>query len=519
MNSLRFRLALLSTLISGVVIVSFGVFAWKLTERSLLESVDLRLSIPLDRILRDLHPFENNARVKTYTEIAYREEIDSGNLMVWIKDDRLDEVLFSGPDAKWVTGVDPELIKPKIPPVPQEGELGAREILDGLREEFGGPPPEGMGRPPLPKGPPPPRQDPRGAGPPRPDAELPVEFSNAQLSGKNWRLGVAQDRGFTVLIGQELSSVTTELSRIRRWFLVALPVGLLLIGGGGWLVAKRAMRPVRIITETARKISAAGLDERIPPAARDSPELAKLVDVLNAMMDRLERSFHHAVRFSADVSHELKTPLAVMQGEIEAALRECAPGSREEQGLLSLGQETQRLKAITKSLMLLSQADSGRLPIKRETFSLSDELEAVCEDAEILCGEAGLDLICDTKSGVTIHSDPILLRQAIQNLVSNAVKYNRPEGWVSVILRRFSDAGPSVITVSNSGPGIPEADRDKIFDRFYRVDKARTRSIDGFGLGLNLTQEIVRALGGTLSLSGASEDETRFEITLPDHPS
>ncbi|MCP5540920.1 MAG: HAMP domain-containing protein [Akkermansiaceae bacterium] len=553
MMSLRARLALLSTLVSGVVILGFGYFAWKITERSLRESMDLRLAVPIDRIVRDLHPNSDNERVRRYVEAAFREDMDAGKLLLWIRRDRLNEVFAKAPETNWLEQLDPKLLKPRPfapperrrPAAPENANDFLAALMDG--EDGLGSGPEPFRRPPPRRGPkagdgPPPRNaeegdpgpptDPAprpgdpGFGPPLDDVQIgmppptgepvPIDYATIQADGRSWRVGVTGERGFTVAMGQDLGEIESELHRIRRRFLIGLPICLLAIGGGGWLVAHRAMRPVRVITETAEKITATGLDERIPASTRISPELANLVDVLNRMMDRLEHSFRHAMRFSADVSHELKTPLAIMQGEIEAALRECEAGTREEQNLVTLGQETQRLKAITGSLMLLAQADAGSLAVRRRRFSLTGEMEALAEDAEILCAEAGLTLHLDLEGGLEADSDPVLFRQALQNLVSNAVKYNHAGGRVGIVLRRTEPEGHrAVVAVSNTGPGIPEDERDKIFGRFYRVDKARSRNIDGFGLGLNLAWEIIRVLGGNLRLAEANEQETRFEIEFP----
>ena len=339
-----------------------------------------------------------------------------------------------------------------------------------------------------------------------------VAFHTLKINGHQWRAGVIRDHGHLVLMATELSDLQSEIRRVRSLFFLSLPICLLVIGFGGWFVAHRAMRPVNLIAETASRITAHGLDQRIPREAHEYHELSRLVEVLNGMMNRLEHSFRHAVRFSADVSHELKTPLTVMQASVQTALKECEPGSTAEQNLIVVSQEAQRLSLITRSLMLLAQADAGQLAIRKETFSLSDEIEALGEDAEILCEDAGLKLEIDVTPGITMCTDHVLMRQALQNLVSNAVKYNKAGGVVSIRLYRDPVTAEAIFEISNTGAGIPEEAREKIFDRFYRVDRARSRNIDGFGLGLNLAWEIVRAIEGELILRKATDEITRFEI-------
>jgi len=199
---------------------------------------------------------------------------------------------------------------------------------------------------------------------------------------------------------------------------------------------------------------------------------------------------------------------------VQDALKDCPSGSTAEDSLLTVSQEAERLKRITRSLMMLAQADAGQLQVRSETFSLSREVEAICEDAEILCEEAGLRFEAQIDPEIDASADPVLLRQAMQNLVSNAVKYNHSGGSVTCRLYRFDDASEIVFEVANTGPGISEENESKIFERFYRVDRSRSRDVDGFGLGLNLAWEIVRAMNGELLLVKSGDELTRFQVRL-----
>ena len=533
MKSLRLRLALITTAISGVVLVVFGLLGWGLTFRLLRESIDLRISVPLDRTVQLLHPRADFEAVFEGVDQAFLAEVDEGKRLILALDRDGDE-LHRTPRTQWAEQLDPRLLdnsSPVVPfpdgvarpnnPPPRPAETGSED--DWQPEDFflpreggeGGRPPRRGDFGPLNGGPPPhllrpPRgereQGRRDRAPPR------IAFRTVSINGANWRIGIVEDRGYRLILGSELSQFEGEIRRVRNLFLTALPLCLFIIGLGGWFVARRALKPVDLIADTAGQVTVRGLDLRIPEQAHEYRELSHLVDVLNGMMARLEQSFQHANRFSADVSHELKTPLAVMQAAVQTALKECAPGSSEEQHLLTVSQEAERLKRITRSLMLLAQADSGRLVLRKEKVSVSEEAEALCEDAEILCEKNGLRLTKEIQPDLFLETDSVLLRQAMQNLVSNAVKYNQPEGEVVCRLFRRSGQDETVFSVANTGPGIPEEDRDKIFQRFYRVDRSRSRDIDGFGLGLNLASEIVRAMGGELRLVDASEEITRFEI-------
>jgi len=234
--------------------------------------------------------------------------------------------------------------------------------------------------------------------------------------------------------------------------------------------------------------------------------------VLNAMMDRLEASFRQAVRFSADASHELKTPLAIMQGELENALQAAEPDSSEQRLFSGLLEETQRLKSITRGLLLLSQADSGQLRLTLEEVNLSSELETLVDDASVLATGSDLHFDLALAPNVRVRADRSLLQMAVLNLLSNAVKYNRSGGRVTVDLTTTGDE--IALTVCNTGPGIPAGDQRKVFERFFRGDRTRSRAIDGLGLGLSLAREIVIAHQGRLALQESTPERTCFVLTL-----
>jgi signal transduction histidine kinase len=231
------------------------------------------------------------------------------------------------------------------------------------------------------------------------------------------------------------------------------------------------------------------------------------------MMDRLEASFRQATRFSADASHELKTPLAIMQGELENALQAAASGSAEQQLFSTLLEETQRLKTITRSLLLLAQADAGQLKLALEPMDLSAELEAMLEDARVLAAELPLTFETYLQPDLRVPGDRALLHLAMFNLINNAIKYNVSDGRIE--LRLESERDKTIFTIGNTGPGIPAGDQAKVFERFFRVDQANSPRVDGIGLGLSLAREIVRAHGGELSLRESRAGWTCFVLNLP----
>jgi two-component system, OmpR family, heavy metal sensor histidine kinase CusS len=204
-----------------------------------------------------------------------------------------------------------------------------------------------------------------------------------------------------------------------------------------------------------------------------------------------------------------------MQGELEAALREAPASSQQQRVYASQLEEVTRLKRIVSSLLLLSRADAGQLNLARERIDVSSNFAAICEDAEILADAADITLTSEVEPGLDIMGDRALLQQVFQNLISNAVKYNRPTGSIICRLRRDDVGGNALFDFENTGDCIPEEDQGKIFRRFHRADAARGRDIDGFGLGLNLALEIARAHSGTLVLIKSDTESTHFRLTIP----
>ena len=268
------------------------------------------------------------------------------------------------------------------------------------------------------------------------------------------------------------------------------------------------MRPLDRIVATARHLTASDLSRRIPSGPRDDHEFSQLIAVLNGMMDRLQISFEQAARFTADASHELKTPLAVMQVTLHDSLRRGALGHEE---IESLARECARLKSITHSLLLLSQADAGKLPLTRERYDLSHDLARLVEDADAICDHAEIRCEHDLAPDLFIIADRALMRHVFQNLLSNAVKYNRSNGLVKITLTDID--AHAVFTIANTGPGIPAAAQPRLFERFFRADAARTG--EGAGLGLNIADELARANGAELRLLESVEDHTRLEVRIP----
>jgi heavy metal sensor kinase len=313
-------------------------------------------------------------------------------------------------------------------------------------------------------------------------------------------------------MGVNLQAFRAEMWRVGLAFLSALPPTLLLSAVAGWLVSRRALGPVSRVTETAARITAQDLSKRIPARTEDK-EFEDLITVLNQMLERLDASYQQAVRFSADAAHELKTPLTVLQGELEAALRESPADSESQRRNADLMGEVVRLRAIVEKLLLLARADAGQLQLRLESVDLAELVRETADDLTILA--PNLTIRMDLADSAPVRADQDLLRQVLQNLASNAVKYSCDGGTVTLMLST-GDSGVC-LEVANTGETVPEADRERIFDRFHRGDKSRGRRVEGVGLGLSLAREIVSAHGGRLELKDSRNGLTTFALTLPAH--
>ncbi len=493
--SLRLKIAVLSTVISAVVLVGFGLVAFLMISKQKLESLDTEI-----RSIGTRHPgwITNRRDFKRLDEalgfIFGEDHRDQVILMV--KDAADGSVLYTS--SGWPKDFDSAQVDCSLAVDPKATDVTSDSSDDGdLRNGRGR---GGMGR----------GLGPGGGGGQVSFTKKP-KFQTIRTAVGEWRLGMLGTADTTLIIGLNSAQTRAELDHLRNAFLFALPLALALVGIGGWLVAGRALRPMRVIASTAERVTARGLDQRIPVSNED-PEIARVILVLNRMMDRLENSFKQATRFSADASHELKTPLSIMQGELENALQDASPGSREQQVFSNLLEETQRLKTITRGLLLLARADAGQLKPAEEALDIALMLEGIIEDTRVLAEEMRLDFEVALTPEITVQADSVLLRTALLNLFVNAVKYNEPGGKIRVDLK--SQESHVVLIIGNSGPGIPETDQARIFTRFHRVDVARQRQVDGVGLGLSLAREIVRAHGGELELQESRPGWTSFVLRM-----
>src|SRR5262245_45793604 len=298
-----------------------------------------------------------------------------------------------------------------------------------------------------------------------------------------------------------------ELGELLGIMGAGFPLAVLLAGLGGYVLARRALAPLGRMADRARTITAERLDERVP-VENPGDELGQLAAVFNDAFARLERSFEQLRRFTADASHELRTPLTAMRSVGEVGLREHREGVAYREVIGSMLEETDRLGRLVEGLLTLSRADGGNVPLTREGVDLAELGRDVAGHLGVLAEEKHQSLTVDAPGPVTAWVDRLVLRQALINLVDNAVKYTPAGGKVRIAVR---NGGPGpMIEFIDTGPGIPLDQRDRIFDRFYRIDKARSRDLGGAGLGLSIVRWAVEAHRGRIDVDSVEGHGSTF---------
>jgi heavy metal sensor kinase len=329
------------------------------------------------------------------------------------------------------------------------------------------------------------------------------------------------DGHFVLAAATSLHDDAEMLGNARLAMSIAIPVALLLAWLGGWLLAGRSLAPMVDIGDAAATISATNLGDRVP-IANPSDEVGQLAAVINGLLDRLERAFAQQRQFVADASHELRTPVAVVQNEAARALsRAGRSGAEYEDAFTVVQAAARRLQRIVDDLFLLARADAGELPVRRQPLYLEEIVRECVRELRTLAAQRGLALHVVLPNEAPYEGDEALLRRLLINLLDNAVKYSSPGGAVDIRLSRADDTYQ--LEVENSGPSIPAELQGRIFDRFVRGDSARTRAdgneadalTSGAGLGLSIARWIATAHTGTLALARSDQSGTVFRLSLP----
>ena len=313
-----------------------------------------------------------------------------------------------------------------------------------------------------------------------------------------------------IQVGRSETAMREQIRNVTLILLLGLPLAVATAGFGGYLLARRALAPIERMTERAETITAERLSDRLP-VSNPYNEMGRLATVFNATLGRLQESFEQMRRFTADVSHELRTPLTAIRSVGEVGLR----GRRDENEYRtivgSMLEEADRLAVLVDRLLTLSRTETGASRLSIEPIVLKELAESVVADLAVLAEEKSQQLVVEAHGAPCGSGDRLMLRQALINLLDNAIKFSPP--GAGIVIRLADASGKAVIDVIDRGPGIPEAAREHIFDRFYRA--SGTADVIGTGLGLSISKSAVEKCGGSLTLERTDAQGSTFRVTLP----
>jgi len=331
-----------------------------------------------------------------------------------------------------------------------------------------------------------------------------------------------------IQVASSLQDVEDVLRTLVLILIITVPSILMIASLGGLFLANKALKPVDQITQTARLITSQNLNQRIQ-TLKVKDEISRLIDTFNEMISRLDQSFRQVKQFTTDASHELKTPLTILKGEVEVGLRKQRLPHEYEQILQSNLEEINRMSKIVEDLLLLSKADIGEIRLIKEDIHLNRFIHGLIEQMKILAQPKSIRIeTSNHQEEVHVLADPLRMRELFINLIENGIKYTEDGGKILITITKethdpfgapFSLGRSSEsfahITVADTGIGIAKEDQEKIFDRFFRVDKARSREQGGSGLGLSICKWIVEAHQGQITVQSEPGKGSSFTVRLP----
>jgi heavy metal sensor kinase len=295
--------------------------------------------------------------------------------------------------------------------------------------------------------------------------------------------------------------------------LVSVPAVLVIAGIVGQALSRRALSPIERMTLRAREITAETLGRRFANHEAND-ELARLARALNDTLARIESAFDQLRRFTSDCSHELRTPLAMIRSVGELGLQKALTTNECRNCIGSMLEEVDRLTSLVDSLLMITRADAGKLPLQQVPVRVMGLTREAASLFDVLIEEKSLRLVLDGDERVEVEADRVILKQALVNIIHNAVKYS-PAGGIIVVRVLNRDASEVTVEIEDVGPGIPADDQGKVFERFYRGSRAREGSSSGAGLGLAIAKWAVEANGGSILLASADGQGCVFRIALP----
>lgn len=322
------------------------------------------------------------------------------------------------------------------------------------------------------------------------------------------------ENGLIVIrVGHNEESMGRELNEFGTVLAIGFPLGVFLAGIGGYALAHKALAPISAMARETKKISAEDLAARLS-IRNPQDELGQLGAVFNNMLSRLQQAFERLRRFTADASHELRTPLTAMRSVGEVALQDGKTAAEYRDVIGSMLEEVDHLTRLVESLLVLSRADAGHVRLNREEVSLVSVAQEAVSVLEVLAEEKRQTVAVTGEPSLAVFADRLILRQAIVNLLDNAIKYSPPDSRI-LVRAGEGEADEVFLEIIDRGPGIPIEHQPYVFDRFYRVDEARTREWGGTGLGLSITRWAVEAHDGDVTLKSQEGSGSVFRVSLP----
>ncbi len=322
---------------------------------------------------------------------------------------------------------------------------------------------------------------------------------------------IPSDEPAALVIARSTKQIDQALAGLVRTLIIVVPLTLLLAGVGGIFLARRVLKPVDKIVQTAREIEETDLGRRIDVYTKD--ELGRLAATLNEMIGRLDKAFKRQKQFTSDASHELRTPLAVIEAESTLALQKERPSGDYRQSLEIVSQEARQMSSIIDQLLTLARADAGKEQWNFTEVDLGKLISNLSTDVNVLCQEKGLSFQLGQTQDLVVKGDEARLRQLFMNLLDNAIRYTPSPGTISVSFRH--EGQMAAVAITDTGIGIPAEDILLIFERFYRVDKSRSRAERGSGLGLAICRHIAEVHRGKIEVESLAGKGSTFTVWLP----
>lgn len=335
------------------------------------------------------------------------------------------------------------------------------------------------------------------------------KISNIEINELPFTISTIHESNYSIYICYELSSVSALQDKLLNIFMIVFPICLILSIACGFVVTQSTMNIINRINETTKKITSSNLSDRIEiPEGKD--EISRLTITLNSMIDRLEKSFTQAKQFSQDAAHEIGTPLTIIRGEIEELIENERGNKDTIKTLENILEEVQYLSSISRRLLMIHDIDTNNIKYHFEEINLSELIKEIYQDILVLSLEKNIKASVEIDDNITIKGNKELISRLLWNIADNGIKYNNRNGSIAIKLQQVNSQ--ITIKIKDSGIGIPPKDISKIFDRFYRVDKSRSRQLGGSGLGLSICKWIIELHNGKINVESKEYCGSIFTI-------